>query len=136
MNHINIRKTRLRTKKMTRNEYGSNSMKIMNSPRRYNNPKYRDVPKNMLQIHRSENWYVKRKINKFTIILGNFHTLALVLTAKRNIKDLKTLWQPGWDEVGGEKEVQEGGDICYTYGWFMLMYGRNQHNTVKQLSSN
>ena len=24
----------------------------------------------------------------------------------------------------------------YTYGWFMLMYGRNQHNIVKQLSSN
>ena len=24
----------------------------------------------------------------------------------------------------------------YTYGWFVLIYGRNQHNTVKQLSSN
>ena len=24
----------------------------------------------------------------------------------------------------------------YTYGWFMLMYGRNQHNIVKQSSSN
>ena len=24
----------------------------------------------------------------------------------------------------------------YIYGWFMLMYGRNQYNTVKQLSSN
>ena len=24
----------------------------------------------------------------------------------------------------------------YTYGWFMLMYGRNQHNIVKQLFSN
>ena len=24
----------------------------------------------------------------------------------------------------------------YTYGWFMLIYGRNQHNIVKQLSSN
>ena len=55
MNHINIRKSRLRTKKRTRNEYGSNSMIIMNSPRRYNNPKYRDVPKNILQVHKSEN---------------------------------------------------------------------------------
>ena len=24
----------------------------------------------------------------------------------------------------------------YTYGWFMLLYGRNKHNTGKQLSSN
>ena len=24
----------------------------------------------------------------------------------------------------------------YTYGWFMLMYGRSQHNIVKQLSFN
>ena len=24
----------------------------------------------------------------------------------------------------------------YTCGWFMLMYGRNQHNIVKQLSTN
>ena len=24
----------------------------------------------------------------------------------------------------------------YTYGWFVLMYGRNQHNIVKQLFSN
>ena len=23
-----------------------------------------------------------------------------------------------------------------TYGWLMLVYGRDQHNTVKQLSSN
>ena len=24
----------------------------------------------------------------------------------------------------------------YTYGWFMLMFGRNQHNTIKQLFFN
>ena len=23
----------------------------------------------------------------------------------------------------------------YTYSWFMLMYGRNQHNIVKELAS-
>ena len=34
--------------------------------------------------------------------------------------------------VGDGKEVQEGGD----YDWFTLMYGRKQHNIVKQLSSN
>ena len=52
------------------------------------------------------------------------------------------LWQPGvmgWRESG--KGVQEGGDtcmpthvcLCHT---FMLMYGKNHHNIVKQLSSN
>ena len=38
------------------------------------------------------------------------------------------------DGVGGGREVQDGGDIClyiYTYCWFMLLYGRNQHNIVK-----
>ena len=42
------------------------------------------------------------------------------------------LWHlEGWDgvEVGGRGHM-------YTYGWFMLIYGRNQHNIIKQLSSN
>ena len=47
------------------------------------------------------------------------------------------LWQPrrvGW---GGRWEGgSRGRGHMYTYGWFMLMYGRNQHNIVKQLSSN
>ena len=42
----------------------------------------------------------------------------------------------GWDQGAGgcEREAQDRGDM-YNYGWFML-YGRNQHNTVKQLNSN
>ena len=51
---------------------------------------------------------------------------------------LGALWLPrgvGW--VGDGKEVQEGGAIhVHTYGWFMLMYGKNQNNILKQLSSN
>ena len=31
--------------------------------------------------------------------------------------------------VGGGREAQWGGSK-YTYGWFMLMYGRNQHSIV------
>ena len=31
---------------------------------------------------------------------------------------------------GMGKEVQ-GGEHMYTHGWFMLMYGKNHHNTVK-----
>ena len=55
-------------------------------------------------------------------------------------KQLKSgaLWKPrmvAWGGGGGGREIQEGGDL-YTYGWFMLIYGRNQHNIVKQLSSN
>ena len=43
------------------------------------------------------------------------------------------LWQPrrvGW---GGRWEWGlRGRGHMYTYGWFILMYGRNQHNNVKQ----
>ena len=35
-----------------------------------------------------------------------------------------------------KKEGSRGRGHAYTYGWFMLIYGRNQHNIVKQLSSN
>ena len=38
----------------------------------------------------------------------------------------------GWDGVGGSR----GRAHMYAYVWFMLMYGKNQHAIVKQLSSN
>ena len=38
----------------------------------------------------------------------------------------------GWDGEGG----LIGRGHVYTYGRFMLMFGRNQHNSVKQLSFN
>ena len=43
----------------------------------------------------------------------------------------------GWEREGGKWE----GDsrwrrYMYTYGRFMLMFGRNEHNTIKQLSFN
>ena len=34
--------------------------------------------------------------------------------------------------MGGRREVQEGGDV-YTYGLFMLIYSRNQHNIEMQI---
>ena len=34
-----------------------------------------------------------------------------------------------WDGEGDGREVKEGGNM-YTYGQFMLMYGRNYHNIV------
>ena len=36
----------------------------------------------------------------------------------------------GWDEEGGGKEAQDG-ELMYTHGWFMWMYGKNHHNIVK-----
>ena len=36
----------------------------------------------------------------------------------------------GWDEEGGGRGIWEGGNM-YTHGWFMSMYGKNQHNIVK-----
>ena len=38
----------------------------------------------------------------------------------------------GWDGEGGSRERGQ----MYTYGWFMLMYGRNKYNIVKQLFYN
>ena len=48
---------------------------------------------------------------------------------------------------GEEREIQKGGDIyiqeggfiyiyIYNCDWFVLLYSRNQHNIVKQFSSN
>ena len=36
----------------------------------------------------------------------------------------------GWDGEGDEREGQDG-EHMYTHGWFMWMYGKNHHNTVK-----
>ena len=39
-----------------------------------------------------------------------------------------------WEGMGSGREFQEGEFHMHTYGWFTVMYGRNQHNIVKQLS--
>ena len=39
----------------------------------------------------------------------------------------------GWG--GGMGGGSRGKGCMYTYGWLVLLYSRNQHNTVKQLSS-
>ena len=58
-------------------------------------------------------------------------------------KTFKQVPKPAWlsvmtprGEMGWGLEAHEGGDICiYNYGWFVLLYGRNEHNIVKQSSS-
>ena len=48
------------------------------------------------------------------------------------------LWDnlEGCDGVAGGREVQEGRDICMLVAHSQLLYGRNPHNIVKQLSFN
>ena len=36
----------------------------------------------------------------------------------------------GWDGEGGGRGDQDG-EHMYTHGWFMSMYGKNQHSIVK-----
>ena len=36
----------------------------------------------------------------------------------------------GCDGAGGGGGVHDG-EYMYTHGWFMSMYGKNHHNTVK-----
>ena len=38
--------------------------------------------------------------------------------------------------MGTLKGGSRGRGYMCTYGWFMLLYSRNKHNIVKQLSSN
>ena len=38
----------------------------------------------------------------------------------------------GWDGEGGGKNVQVGGDMGKPMADFLLMFGRNQYNTVNQ----
>ena len=52
------------------------------------------------------------------------------LNTLKNFKKMKT----------ERNEKKEGGDITYiyiyNYNWFVLLYGRNQHNILKEFSSN
>ena len=54
-------------------------------------------------------------------------------------RELKSsaLWHLKGVELSERWEGDSGGRVyMYTYGWFMLVYERNQYNIVKQLSSN
>ena len=69
---------------------------------------------------------------------GNWH--AAVHRVAKSHTWLKQRSAHTRTQKGGMGEVGAGrlrGRIyMYTYSWFMLMYTRNQHNIVKQLSSN
>ena len=60
----------------------------------------------------------------------NFHWLSNFTYGNTYVSMLLSTLRDG-------REIQKGEDMCIqTYGWFMLIYGRSQHNIVKQLTSN
>ena len=58
------------------------------------------------------------------------HNRATELNWIAQVTLLSALWWPKWN-----KNPKKRGYV-YTYGWFTLLYSRNQHNTVKQLYTN
>ena len=42
----------------------------------------------------------------------------------------------GWNRVGSWGRGSKGSRHTYAYGWFTLLYGRSQQNSIGQLSSN
>ena len=74
---------------------------------------------------------------------GNIHTATCEIDSGWEVAvwrgELRpaALWQPrgvGW--AGRWEGDPRGRGHTYTYGWSMLIYGRSQHNIVRQLSSN
>ena len=55
----------------------------------------------------------------------------------RDVAQTGALWWPGGVRWGGRWEwTSRGWGHMSTYGWLMLIYGRNQYKIVEQLSSN
>jgi len=62
-------------------------------------------------------------------------------TASRNslydAQNPKAALSDSAEGCGGRREGGSGGrEYTHICGWFMLLYGKNQHSTVNQLSSN
>ena len=86
-----------------------------------------------------EHYLVYKSISKR--ILGNIRLRSAF------IKEMALVWlrefKPGfgnklekWKGEGSERDVQMGGDMGKPTSWFMLMFARIEHNTVKQLFFN
>ena len=63
-----------------------------------------------------------------SLSLFTFHTLYMLLNSHNTSKEVLLIqFRENWSRGRGH---------MYTYGWFMLILGRNQQNSVKQLSFN
>ena len=68
------------------------------------------------------------------IDLGKLQFPHLLKQIIQHLAQLGALWQPRgveWIRWGSTWWAR----YTYTYGWFVLLHSRNQHNIVKQLSS-
>ena len=79
------------------------------------------VPLNVAEFG---NMVFKLVINLREVIMVGPNPIWLVPFKKRR------LWGGRW------QGSSRGRGHMYAYGWFMLIFGRNHHNTVKQLSFN
>ena len=75
-------------------------------------------------------WWISKSGNKspptlfyFKIVLVTLVSLLFLINCRIGLLIKK--------KKPGGRSKRDG-----TYGWFMLIYGRNQHNIIKQLSSN
>ena len=65
------------------------------------------------------------------------HSIAKWKSAEYTEVKSGAKWQPSGLGLGGRWEgASRGRGHVYTYVWFTLIYGRNEHDNVKQLSSN
>ena len=71
--------------------------------------------------------YVKQITSPSSILELGHSNRALKVSAGDNPEER--------DRKGGGRGFQDGGHI-YTCGWFMSMYGKNNHNIIKLLASN
>ena len=81
--------------------------------------------------------YANKNFKKENCSAKYFKYLTFYWNKNKWVSQPRTQWQPGgvgwdgkWEGGSGER------GHMYTCDWFMLMYGRNQHNVVKLLSSN
>ena len=108
--------------------------------------------KKLWYIHTME-YYPAIKMNRFESVpvrwmnqepvFGNIYTTICKIDSQwefavwcRELKPLLCDNQEGVGSGGRWEGGSRGKRHVYTYGWFMSIHGRNQHNIAKQLSSN
>ena len=86
----------------------------------------------------SNSW--KRGWNKLRVEHWNICIVICKTASEKMLYNIGSstgaLWQPRGSDEGGVGERFKRQRICVYYGWFTLLYGRNQHNIAEQLSSN
>ena len=87
-------------------------------------------------FHIFTNW--KSSIETFTLLYVKLDSQWKFALWGRNSNPVLCDSSEVWDGVGGwgGRFKREGAYVYLPNGWFTVIYGSNQHNIVKQLSSN